>query len=68
MIHSLSLVTKMGSSFDYENNHVVNGRAILVIGGECVEIYSEVFDVKFSLHVPWSCDLLHILYFFFLYI
>lgn len=45
MIHSLSLVTKMGSSFDYENNHVVNGRAILVIGGECVEIYSEVFDV-----------------------
>ena len=42
-------------------------RIIMLLGGECVEIYSEVFDVLFSLHVPWSCVLLHILYFFFLY-
>ena len=56
MIHPSSLVTKRGSSFDYKSSHNVKGRASIVIGGECLEICSEVFVVQFSFHVPLSCD------------
>ena len=45
MIHPLSLVTKRRSSFDYKSSHNVKGRASIVIGGECLEICSEVFVV-----------------------
>ena len=45
VIHPLSLMTKKGSTFDYESGHDVRGRASVVIRGECFEICSEIFVV-----------------------
>ena len=64
----MSLVTKMGNSFGYESSHDVRERARQVIGGgvllRCVVRF---LMYSHSLNIPWSCDLLHTLSFFYIY-